>query len=229
MTDRDIDKPPQKRQPTLQRRQVLAATAGLTGLAGCIGGGGDAGGEGDTDGGGAGTVACSDLTDGYESYDSGEIAFVFDMELPAALIDSAEYDIVAGIFELRAERDWVNGDIVNLVAQQNPNARTEVRFESASDFMQDVEQSSTVSFNGEERPVWATETTKAGGASRTVELPYDVEGDTLYFKADIIVDTGMSESTEECVSAFDEAIDHVVMSLTPNEDSTIASEMNPPG
>lgn len=231
MPDHNTTISEQRRQPTLRRRRVLAATVALAGLAGC-GGGGDGGGGGDRGGdgggGGGGAVACSDLTDGYESYDSGEIPFVFDLELPTAVLDSAEYDIAAGIFELRAERDWENGDTVEVIAQQNPNARREIRFESASDFGQEVERSGTLSFNGEDRPVWAPPSSKGSGAARTVELPYEADGEDLYFKIDIIADTGLAESTEECVTAFDEVVENMVMSLTPNEDSTVASEMNAP-
>jgi hypothetical protein len=214
----------------LSRRTLLGSAgvlAGSTGLAGCIGGdGGDGGNGGDGSGGGDGPVTCADLTSEYTLYDSGENAFVFDVELPAVVIDNAEFEETAGVWELDANREWANGDTLEITVQQAPNGSEEERFESASDFGgQEVEQSGTLSFNGEDRPVWRPPPSKGSGAARTVELPYEVDGTRLYFKIDTIADSGLAESTDECVTAFDEVAEHMVMSLTPNEDSMIGSEM----
>jgi len=227
MADNNTITSEQHRQPALRRRRLLAATATLAGLAGC--GGGDDGGGGGDGGGGDGPVTCADLTSEYTLYDSGENAFVFDVELPAVVIDNAEFEEIADVWELDANREWANGDTLEITVQQPPNGSEEERFESASDFGgQEVEQSGTLSFNGEDRPVWAPPPSKGSGAARTVELPYEVDGEPLYFKVDTIADSGLAESTDECVTAFDEVAEHMVMSLTPNEDSTVASEMNAP-
>lgn len=39
------------------------------------------------------------------------------------------------------------------------------------------------------------------------------------------METGFSEAEGECLTVFDEVADQVVTSLTPNEDTTIESEM----
>ncbi|PSQ17469.1 hypothetical protein BRD00_07100 [Halobacteriales archaeon QS_8_69_26] len=166
-------------------------------------------------------MTCSDLTGGYEFYDSGEIAFVFDLELPTAVFDKADY--ADGFYVLGAEQRVENGGKLGVTVSQSVIGG-EPRRESPSDFdSEDVERSGTLSFNGEDRPIWAFPATETG-AVRTVELPYEVEGETHYCKTN--VDVGVSVETErECSAVFEEVAEHVVLSLTPDEDSTITSEM----
>jgi hypothetical protein len=115
---------------------------------------------------------------------------------------------------------------LEIIVVRTGNPPEQERFTSESDFnQQDVERSGTLSFNGEDRPVWRPPPSKGSGAARTVELPYEVDDESLYFKVDTIADSGLAESTDECVTAFDEVAEHMVMSLTPNEDSTIESEL----
>ena len=63
---------------------------------------------------------------------------------------------------------------------------------------QEVERSGTVSLDGEDRPVGVQPTTKASGSARTVEVPYDVDDDTLFFETDVVSDSEYAESTDEC-------------------------------
>jgi len=206
----------------LSRRRLLGSAgvlAGSTGLAGCLGGGGG------NVGGGGDRITCGDLTSGYTLYDSGETAFVFDVELPAVVIDNAEYKPIDGVPMLSAGRLWENGDELVIQVRGSPDGDKEPRFESGSDLDEGVEQSGTLSFNGEERPIYRYPPSKPEGAERTVELPYEVDGERFYFWVDLRADSGFAESTDECLPAFDEVAEHMTRSLTPNEDSTRASEM----
>jgi len=218
------------RSRTLSRRRLLRTTAGagcvtaLGGIAGCTGGdGGDGGGDtgdggdgGSGGGGGGGPFSCTDLTSGYETYDSGEIAFVFDVDLPETVIDNAEYD--SGFNELDANRATASGEKLTGVTVKMNVIGGEPNFDPVAD----VEQTGTLSFNGEDRPVYAI--SGATDVSRTVELPYEIDGETNYFKTSVIVGNEFSEMTEECEPTFDEVAQTVMMSLAVNEDTTIESE-----
>ena len=215
---------------TLSRRRLLRTTAGagavttLGGIAGCTGGdGGDGGGDtgdgGDGgSGGGGGPFSCTNLTSGYETYDSGEIAFVFDVDLPETVIDNAEYD--SGFNELDANRATANGEKLTGVTVKMNVIGGEPNIDPSQGVVS--KQSGTLSFNGEDRPVYTTSGRK--DVSRIVELPYDIDGETNYFKTSVIVGNEFSEMTEECEPTFDEVAQTVVMSLTLNEDTTIESE-----
>jgi hypothetical protein len=241
MTDDDTD-----RTRALSRRHLLQTTvgvgavAGLGGLAGCTGGdgsgdgggsdgndgsdsgggesdgsdggGGSGGDDGSGDGGGA--FDCTDLTSGYETYDSGEVAFVFDMDLPETVIDNAEYD--SEFYQVKAKREAASGEKLAGVFVTMSVSGYESPPKPA------LEQTRTLSFNGEDRPVYALSSETQ--VSRTVHLPYDIDGETNYFMTDIIVGNDLVEMSDECEPVFDEVARSVVMSLTLNEATTIESE-----
>lgn len=241
-SDGPADSGDREGRPT--RRRVLAATAGLaatTGLAGCPGGDGgpgtdDAnaggGGNGATDGGGtagdgtrSGSVSCTSLTDGYRRFDAGETAVVAEFEYPAVLGDLEVQTVGAVLIQGRRPIDGADDGALALQYNQALEGDAEPAIEGTPEDSEELAIATTVDFGGERVDVVSNAAAETDIVGLTMSLPYDVDGETRYFFTQTnlsVVNT--DDVTGDCGDALVAAARHVVDSLEPNPDSTIAQE-----
>lgn len=214
---------------SLSRRRLLLSSAGLLTsavVAGCSGGGGDGsngGGDGSgNDGGGpttgaegSGDVSCSSVADGYETFDAGQEPIIADFEYPAVVGSMDRVQTMSG------GTAFVEG---SREAASGPNVEFSYNQQEADGQSVDAGEDpfTTVEFGGESRPVTLT---IDGDTSNTakVKLPYETGDETREFIVTLQVVGGPmveeSEVTEACLTAVDEATEHVAESLTPNPDA----------
>lgn len=214
-------------ETALTRRTLLGSAsvlAGSTGLAGCLGGDGGDGGDGDdssnggdgSDGGdSAEAVTCVDMTSGYDTKDVGERPMFVDFEYPA-LFDQLEY--VEDAVAFRSEKDAEGEAFFEFLLQQKT-------FESEPDEILDYEEVSETgwsvqrTFNGEEVRFAGEARPETAQVFLNANLPYEVDGERRLFRTQISLVA--SEETEECAAALREAVEHVVGSLSLNEETTL--------
>lgn len=220
----ELTRPTRRR---LLRTGTAFLTAGaLTGATGCLGGSSDTsgatgatGGGGGTSGSGGGattsTLECSRITDGYEPFDVGATVLLFDLELPAVLVGAAEVAEVAQ--EVTANQGNLVIDVGHVL-----EGTTNPTMTAPEDAREKAERRGTLTFDGEERPVFATQPDGVYGPQRFVELPATVDGDRYYFRTQLTAKKLTAEDTSDaCLAALDDAAQHVVMSLAPNPETTI--------
>lgn len=203
-------------ETAVTRRTLLGSAgvlAGSTGLAGCLGGGG---GDGSNGGDSTEAVTCVDMTSGYDTKDVGERPMFVDFEYPA-LFDQLEYleDAVA----FKSEKDAEGEAFFEFSLNQSTDVESEpaelLNWEEASETGWSVQRS----FNGEEVRFAGDADPKTGTVFLNANLPYEINGERTLFRTKITLVA--SEETEECTAALREAVEHVVGSLSLNEETTL--------
>jgi hypothetical protein len=222
----------------VRRRKLLAAVGavGVGSLAGCpgvtdnVGDDEDGGGGGSSDGGdgsddndgsdggngASGDYSCTDITINYEQQDVGERPMFVDFEYPA-LFDQLEY--VEDAVAFRSEKDAEGEGFFEFTLQQFTDLESEPReilnWEEESKTGWSVERS----FNGEEVKFAGDADPKTATVFLNAHLPYEVGGEQRPFRTEISLVA--SEETEECTAALREAVEHIVGSLSLNEETTL--------
>lgn len=231
--------------PRPNRRRLLAVlgTTAATGLAGCLGGGdgsdggsdgsdGGDGGDGSDGGDGTGTsdpggdsVGCSGFTSGYRRFEPGERPFVFTCDYPEILgpFSFPESNSADTITLTRTPSG--DGGTKRMIIQQ---ADEGIPANLTGDYGDDWEAFASVDFNGE--TVEAYHNTNPDMSSATdyhweMDLPYEVDGETLYFAAlfTIEVDVDPDDVSEACQTTMADAATHLVESMEPNPDATVSA------
>lgn len=208
---------PHEASAVVDRRTVLAATAGIGGLAGCLGGDDpgtvgdeDGGGDGSSDDGGTDTTArgdappgeCPMLPGSYLTHDTGAKPLPVDFEYPAAMEGSWTYqnpdswagsNTILGRVERGEDHDG-DGDVRMALAvryRSNSPGERDAWYEEA-----DAESLTTVDFNGESVEFLVADpggphAGEHNGWQARGMLPYQPENlaTTAYFQAVLTVET----------------------------------------
>jgi hypothetical protein len=225
------------REPVHRARRRVLVAAGSTAagafLGGCLTGGGSEGSpgddgspvddDGDQGGGepsaGSGDGSCEAISGGYERFDVGAKPLVCDPELPSLVAGAAEFqDAYQRVFAQVIDDDVTGGGWTVTVRHQGRNLATPPGGGDAF-----PEEAGSFTFGGETVTVWRATEVGDGSASRRVDLPYDVDGDTLYYQTNVTVKLRYPPDSVEgsCASALEEAADHVATTLVPNPDATV--------
>jgi len=211
-------------EPDGRRRRILGtvAVAAAGGIVGCLGGSdtgddpSDADDSSDDEDGDSGeAVTCADMTSGYDTKEVGERPMFVDFQYPA-LFDQLEYQEDAVAFN--SEKDAEGEVFFEFILQQKTfeSEPAEVlNWEEASETGWSVQRT----FNGEEVRFAGDADPKTATVFLNANLPYDVNGERRLFRTEITLVA--SEETEECTAALREAVEHVVGSLSLNEETTL--------
>jgi hypothetical protein len=170
------------------------------------GGGGDTGGSGSD-------LTCANLTDGYESHDTGAMPVIFDFEYPS-IYGSLEEIRTAQHITHEGFRPTADGEVsMNLGQSTQPKEP-----QGAPDGV----DGPTTEFNGE--TVTFVGSSMPSQVTLTGELPYEIDGKAAAFQTSVALYA--TSDAGGCEDVLREAAEHLIDSMEVNADTTIESEVD---
>jgi hypothetical protein len=196
----------------LRRRKLLATlgAAGVSGFAGCSEN--IPGGDNESDGGdgATGDLACTDVTNGYDSQDVSGRPFIFTFEYPT-LFGELEFVQAPPLVLLNGSRS--NGDIsIDIEIQQVTDPE-----ESIGEVTEGT-GGITTTFNGEEVEFFGV--SSGSDLVWAADLPYQLDGQRETF-ATVISLSFSEEGSNACGDALREAAEHIVSSMEVNSETSL--------